>query len=151
MNDFTEPVEFDADGKPTRYRWDSDKWFNSLSPREQRNIKRRRKVLDITFKMYRTIPWMRWPVLQYIYAFWEGIFEDGIKSTCKPRWGAVTFGWLNDGIKPTLWHTYIQLTRNHMSKYSGIYPNGAPKSKKQADEWETRWEKELEDKEYLFV
>lgn len=152
MIDPFEPIKFDADGEPTCFRWDSDKWFNSLSPQEQRNSNRRIKVIQIISKMYRTIPWMHWPVMQYIYAFWQGIFEDGIVSTCKPRWGGITFGWLNDGMKPTLWHTYIQLTRTHTrSKYAGIYPGGAPKSRKQADEWEIKWEKEREDRENLFV
>jgi hypothetical protein len=131
------------------YRWNFDKYRESLSPAARRNYDRRHKVNEITYAIYRNIPWTHWPILSYVYSFWHGIFEDGIVSTCKPRWGGVTFGYLNDGMKPTLWHTYIQLTRSHMSKYAGIYPGGAPKSRKQAKEWEDKWAQERKLKEIL--
>ena len=92
---------------------------------------------------------MNWPILRYIYGFWYSIMEEGIVNTCKPRWGAITFGWLNDGFKPTIWHTWRQLTHSHITdKYTGIYVMGAPKSKKQADEWEKKWAEEREAKAY---
>jgi len=142
-DEFTEPIEWDEEGKPTLFRWDSDKWFNNLSPPVQRNLNRHRKIWEISGWMVRNIPWYTWPPLHYVYSFWYSMLEDGILDTCKPRWGAVTFGWLNDGIKPTVWHTWRQLTHKHsIDPYTGIYPMGAPKSLKQAKEWEDKWEQE---------
>ena len=132
-DEFTTPIEWDKEGNPTLYRWDSDRWFNSLKPYEQRNRMRKLKVWDMAYGLYRILPWMNWPILSYVYAFWHSLFEDGLRSTCSPRWGAVTFGWLNDGMKPTLWHTWHQLTHNHMDKYAGIYPSGAPHNKREAE------------------
>jgi hypothetical protein len=139
------PLEKDENGY---YKWDFDKWFASLPPYEQRNSKRRSKVMNIEMWLYRKIPWMRWPILKVFYHFWHCIFEEGIRATCKPRWGAMTFAYLNDGIKPTLWHTLRQITHDQGDKYTGIYTMGAPKNKKQADAWEEKWAKEREDKLY---
>lgn len=142
MDEFTEPVKFDENGKPTLYRWNYGSWFESLSTVRKRNHNRRIKVWGMAYGLYRVIPWMRWPVLNYIYSFWHSIFEEGIVSTCTPRWGLVTFGWLNDGFKPTLWHTLYGLTHRQNAPYTGTYPDGAPNSLKQAKEWEAKWERE---------
>jgi len=136
-DEFTEPHGH------TVFRWDSNKWFNSLPPHEQRNLNRRRRVWKISGWMIRNIPWYTWPPLYYVYSFWYSMMEDGFLNTCKPRWGAVTFGWLNDGIKPTVWHTWRQLTHKHnVDPYTGIYAMGAPNSLKQAKEWEEKWAQE---------
>jgi hypothetical protein len=128
-------------------------WLDELSkdwtPKQRRNSDRRVKAIHFEMSLYRLIPWMSWPILRYIYSFWYNIMDEGIIATCKPRWGHVTFGWLNDGFKPTVWHTWRQLTHSSITdKYTGIYPEGAPKSKKQADEWEDKWAKEAEEKAY---
>lgn len=116
------------------------------TPVQRRNSDRRMKVLDKVYKLYKIFPWMQWPFLKFIYMFWHSTFEEGIISTCKPRWGAITFSYLNDGYKPTLWHTWRQLIYNSLDKYTGTYVSGAPKSLKQAQEWETKWEQERADK-----
>ena len=142
------PISYDNDGKPTLYRWNIDTLRGSMTAPTRRNFDRRHKVTVAQIKLFKHIPWMRWPVLNYCYSFWAGLFEEGIVNTCKPRWGSITFGWLNDGMKPTVWHTWRQLTHNHVNDpYTGIYPSGAPKSLKQAQEWENKWEKERLDKE----
>lgn len=135
------PCAWDETGKPTFYKWDFDKYYNSMSSVRQRNWDRRHKVDTIVNKLYRRIPWMNWPVIKVVYAFWNGIFDEGIKATIKPRWGLMTFAYLNDGHKPTLWHTWRQITRGPQDKYTGLYvgfadKRGAPKSLKQAQEWE---------------
>lgn len=80
-------------------------------------------------------PWTNWPILVYIYNFWTSLWEEGIRATCKPRWGMITFAYLNDGYSPSLWHTWRQLTKNHSTDpYTGIYPNGAPRSILEAQE-----------------
>jgi hypothetical protein len=118
-----------------------DTWLESLSPAQRRNSDRRIFIFRITSKLYRYLPWMNWPILKVVYTFWHGIFEDGIKGTIKPRWGLMTFAYLNDGIKPTLWHTWRQVTHSdHTDPYCGIYPRGAPKSLRQAIEWDEYWE-----------
>jgi hypothetical protein len=123
-----------------------DEWEKSLTPAQRRNHDRRMKVTDKVYKCYSWFPWMQWPILQVIYCFWHSMFEEGFKATCKPRWGTLTFAYLNDGIKPTLWHTLRQITHNPLDKYAGFYPDGAPKSLKQAQEWDAKWEKERIDK-----
>lgn len=76
-------------------------------------------------------PLKRIPVIgHYIWSFWYLILTEGIRETCTPRWGAITFAFLNDGMKPTVWHTWRQITTaDHAnSPYCGIYPEGAPRS-----------------------
>lgn len=107
----------------------------------ERNLARRVRVYCFTNRMRYFFPWMKWPIAQYIYSFWESIFDEGIRNTCIPRWGVITFAYLNDGMKPTLWHTWRQITHNnHLDKYCGIYPSGAPKSLAEAQELERRYE-----------
>jgi hypothetical protein len=131
---------YDDMGEIIRYRWNIEAWLNSLSPAKRRNHDRRMRVLNLVGKLYNNVPWMRWPILKVVYAFWHNLFEHGIKDTIKPRWGMMTFAYLNDGIKPTVWHTFWQITHGFNHKYSGIYPQGAPHSLKQAQEWEREWE-----------
>jgi len=74
----------------------------------------------------------------FVRAFWYCVLTEGVVSTCKPRWGAMTFGYLNDGIRPTVWHTWRQVTHDHRDPYTGIYPSGAPRSETEAEEWANR-------------
>jgi hypothetical protein len=119
--------------------FDWDKFRNSMTPVQRRSSDRHMKVWDKVYKLHKTFPWMQWPLIKLVYIFWNSIFEDGIKSTCAPRWGAITFSFLNDGYSPTLWHTWRQLIHDGSDKYTGIYTMGAPKSLKQAQEWEEKW------------
>ena len=80
--------------------------------------------------------WMkRIPVVgPFTYTFWYWLIDEGVKNTCKPRWGAMTFTYLNDG-KPTLWHTVQSVIRK---KDMGIWGGfRAPTSAEQATRWET--------------
>jgi hypothetical protein len=68
-----------------------------------------------------------------VSGFWYCVMDEGVRSTCKPRWGAITFSFLNDGFSPTPWHTWQQLT-NYNGPYSGIWPDGAPHNQAEAQE-----------------
>jgi len=101
-------------------------------------MRRREERVQRVFGWTKRIP----VVGPYVNAFWFLIFTEGIRSTCKPRWGGITFAFLNDGMKPTLWHTWRQVTRSNEDKYTGIYPGGAPVSLAEAQAWEEKWEAE---------
>lgn len=79
-----------------------------------------------------------------VYVFWYSLLDDGLIETCKPRWGALTFSFLNDGMRPTVWHTWRQITRDQYDQFTGIYTRGAPKSLAQAREWKWKREEELQ-------
>lgn len=106
---------------------------------ESRNAKRRAKVLTFQYRVFSKIPPWNTPLFHYITAFWIGLIDEGPYQMLKPRWGGITFGWLNDGMKPTVWHTLRQLLHDQTDPYTGIYPNGAPKSLEQAKRWEEEW------------
>ena len=112
----------------------------SLSPAARRNSDRHIRVARIQMALARHVPWMRWPVLRLVYDFWSSLMEDGIVGTCKPRWGMVTFAYLNDGMRPTVWHTWHLLTAALGSPFNGIYPSGAPRSRAEAERWEKEYE-----------
>lgn len=112
---------------------DFDRWRSNLSPARQRQWDREAKARHIRIALYNHVPWMSWPVLRYVYAFWGGILEEGIYQTCKPRWGAVTFGYLNDGIRPSLWHTWQNIMHPSSEYARTLYPKGAPRNKSEAD------------------
>lgn len=87
-----------------------------------------------------------------VHTFWFGLLDEGIKATCKPRWGTMTFAYLNDGFKPSLWHTWHSMTHGNEDPLSGIYTTitcptcghkslGAPRSKAEAETWLGRYEK----------
>ena len=69
--------------------------------------------------------WMRrLPLVGHLAAtFWGSLLGEGIVSTCKPRWGALTFCYLNDGDAPTVYHTALSVLRPD----TPIYPTGAPR------------------------
>ena len=118
-------------------KWDLDAMIRSMTPAQQRNFARWRRVSHIHMRLWRALRWPRWPVLNVVWTFWTCLFEEGIVATCKPRWGALTFSYLNDGIRPTLWHT-IQQVLWPQGRHSGIYPSGAPHSLAEAQAWEHR-------------
>ena len=102
-----------------------------------RNAKRRAAVNTFQVRVWsRLFPWMNHPILRYVTGFWIGLLDEGPYQMLKPRWGGITFGWLNDGIRPTVWHTWRQLTHDHSDPFTGIYTDGAPRSYAEAVERE---------------
>jgi len=95
-------------------------------------MERRRKVTLLQLGIYRRLPYLRGPLIGFVVDFWTSLIEEGVMETVKPRWGMVTFAYLNDGIKPSLWHTYMQVM-DPTGPYSAIYVSGAPKNRKEAD------------------
>jgi len=91
----------------------------------------------------RLTSWMRRiPVLgYYTFSFWYLLLSEGVHDTLKPRWGGVTFAFLNDGMGATVWHTWRSMT-DPQGEFSGIYVKGAPESLKQAQEWDEMWNKQ---------
>jgi len=83
------------------------------------------------------------PVLgKYTRDFWFSIIDEGFRQTLKPRWGAITFGYLNDGCGATVWHTWRQITHDSNDPYTGIYVMGAPHSLREAEEMENTFREE---------
>ena len=81
--------------------------------------------------------WFGWTrhiplVGQLVWVFWSNIVGMGVRDTVIPRWGALTFCFLNDGVKPTLWHTIYSVMHDDQAPYSGIYPSGAPRNRAEA-------------------
>ena len=110
-----------------------DEMLNSPEVRDEvaRIQRRERRVNRLTRWM------LRIPLLgQLTYTFWFCILTEGPYQTCKPRWGALTFSFLNDGCRPTLWHTIRQVTHDNGDPYTGIYVSGAPRSLAEAQRWE---------------
>ena len=136
-----DPDSFDGVFVPiegtNHFRLDFDKLRESMSPPVRRNWDRRNIVTRTQMWLIRHLPWMSWPLLHMVYTFWICLMDEGIVSTLKPRWGAMTFSYLNDGIKPSVWHTLYTIFHRPHAEYSGIYVSGAPKSRKEAEEWET--------------
>ena len=88
---------------------------------------RREKVLTALVWPLGKVPYIG----RLLAGFWFCIFDEGVYATCKPRWGAITFSFLNDGFSPTPWHTWIQLT-GHEGPYGGIWTDGAPRDEADA-------------------
>lgn len=82
-----------------------------------------------------------------VHTFWFCLFAEGLYQTMKPRWGALTFSFLNDGMKPTLWHTWRSITHDQLDPYTGIYTGkeGAPSSLRQAQEWEAGYRRKRDE------
>jgi len=106
--------------------------------KEMADLKRKQAVIEHLTSWMRHIP----VVGTYVASFWYLLLEDGPR-TLKPRWGGITFAYLNDGIKPTVWHTWRQVTHDSSDPYTGIYTMGAPKSFAQAQEWDAKWAREF--------
>jgi hypothetical protein len=75
---------------------------------------------------------MRVPVINVGAAFWYGVMDEGLRSTLKPRWGLLTFHFLNDGMRPSLWHTTQSVMRPRQ-EYTGIWVGRAPRSRADAE------------------
>ena len=82
-----------------------------------------RRIYRIIHASYRFWPWMRWPIMSLMVHFWTGLIEEGPVGLCKPRWGGLTFAYLNDGYKPTVFHTVLSLLG-----YNVMWPKGAPRN-----------------------
>jgi hypothetical protein len=106
--------------------------------REMARLKLRHAIAEALTGWLRLTPW----VGKYVADFWYLLIAEGVRSTLKPRWGGITFAYLNDGIKPTVWHTWRQITHDQTDPYTGIYTTGAPRSLAQAREWEQKWAEE---------
>jgi hypothetical protein len=69
--------------------------------------------------------------------FWFLLFEHDMERTVAFRPAnaidGLTFAFLNDGMRPTLWHTWTQIRYPDGSDYVGIYPGGAPRNRAEAD------------------
>lgn len=78
--------------------------------------------------------WMRHlPLGSVVRTFWYCVLDEGISSTCDPRGGAMVFAYLNDGVRPSRWHTWHLMTHGPEDPYVGIYPAGAPRSRAEAE------------------
>lgn len=100
------------------------------------SFQRRMRVLRFQARLAGALRWPHLPVLKVVWMFWATLMDEGIYQTCKPRWGAITFCYLNDGMKPTPWHTWRQMIHDHTDPFTGIYPGGAPSSLDEARTWE---------------
>lgn len=84
--------------------------------------------MDNWLFVHRWFGWVnRIPIIgQLLFVFWGSIAAgDDVVD-------AMTFSFLNDGIKPTVWHTVYQVTHDNMAEFSGIYTKGAPRNEKEA-------------------
>lgn len=116
--------------------WHTDPEFHAYSD----DLKRKEARAEALFGWTRKIPVLG----QLTWVFWSCLVTEGLRSTVKPRWGALTFAFLNDGYKPTLWHTWHSVIRPNGSEFTGTYPGGAPRSRAEAQRWEDQWAKERE-------
>lgn len=75
--------------------------------------------------------WMRRIPLvgQLVAVFWWAVLFEG-----DPR-DALLFSFLNDGYRPSLWHTVYSVTHDDSAPFSGIYPKGAPKNRQEAEKY----------------
>ena len=96
--------------------WQSDPEVKSLIAR----IKRKQDISNFLTKWMSHIP----IVGRLVYIFWFTLIDEGPRQTLKPRWGALTFHFLNDGMKPTLWHTW----RSIVDPEEGIWVGRAPRN-----------------------
>lgn len=104
--------------------WEKDPEFVAEYKRYVRRMRRADRL---------TKPLGRIPVIgQLVRIFWYGVLDEGLIATCTPRWGVLTFSFLNDGFKPTVWHTWQQVTKPDGHPYTGIWPSGAPRNAKEA-------------------
>lgn len=95
---------------------------------------RRRIEVEIAVSRFVTRTMGRIPVVGRLMAtFWTCLATEGLRATVKPRWGAMTWAFLNDGYRPTVWHVWQQMNHGVDHPYTGIWPDGAPRSKAEAD------------------
>lgn len=76
-------------------------------------------------------PLRRIPVAGDVAAtFWSVVLLDG-PGDLFGRGGALSFAYLNDGVRPSLWATWQNVTDN--PRYAGIWPGGAPRNRFEAE------------------
>lgn len=114
-------------GDKTLFQFDFDRWRANMSPARRRRYERNRKVLHWQQRIYRSLPWTRWPLLGFMYDFWTSVADPNDD----PR-SMLMFAYLNDGMKPSVWHTWQQVMHPG-GEYDGIWPSGAPRNKAEAD------------------
>lgn len=126
---------FDGVFKPIEgtsfFRFDHEAFLKSMPAAARRNHLRHMKVLRIQSRILRWTPWLTGPLLGLVTTFWICLIDEGWRNTFHP-WGAIGFSYLNDGIKPSLWHTWQQVMHPG-GKYDGIWVSGAPRNKAEAD------------------
>lgn len=117
----------------------SPEWMNS--PEFQAEYRRYMRRNNIATALTH---WMlRIPVVgRLVEAFWYLLIAEGFRQTLKPRWGGITFAFLNDGMGATVWHTWRQITHDQTDPYTGIYVKGAPHSLKEAEAMEITFREE---------
>jgi hypothetical protein len=101
-----------------------------FSPEESRRIERswwyrKTRALSWVFGWARNLP-----IITVGATFWVGVADEGLRSTLAPRWGLLTFHFLNDGMRPTIWHTVQSVL--HPGDV-GIWHPRAPRSQADAD------------------
>jgi hypothetical protein len=71
-------------------------------------------------------------MLRLIKVFWGTLFREGPLGAAD----AVMFHFLNDGMKPSLWHTWYSVFHENDGLYSGIYPRRAPRNRSEAIQYD---------------
>jgi hypothetical protein len=126
------PKEEDLTGPfESNFDWMDEPEFKESYKRYQN----RDKIAQYLTKWMQHIPIVGY----YVGSFWYLLIMDGVYQALKPRWGAITFAFLNDGMGATVWHTWKSITDPY-GDFSGIYTMGAPKNLAQAIEWEAKWD-----------
>lgn len=94
------------------------------------------RFLEYAFGWTRRIPL----VGRVVWVFWSTLFSHDMEHYVWMRpsevlhpWGALGFSFLNDGMKPSLWHVWVQMRHDNGDPYTGIYPGGAPRNRREAD------------------
>lgn len=124
-----------------------DEWWGPVgSPvKAEADVARMRRRSE---RAARLTSWMRRiPLIGYLASvFWYDILDEGIVATCQPHWGGLTFAFLNDGVRPTLWHTWQNMTHwgeDDPGLYVTANPTDGkarpPRSRAEADAWEKYW------------
>jgi len=98
--------------------------------REMARLERRDRIASFLTNWMLDIP----VVGRLVHAFWHGLVYGGVRDTLKPRWGALTFSFLNDGMKPTLWHTWRSIVDPEEGIWVGRAPRNATDAKRMEQE-----------------
>lgn len=101
---------------------------------------RRRVRAEIRVSRFVHATMGRIPIVGRVMAtFWCCLATEGVRSTCAPRWGAMTFTFLNDGYGATPWSVWQQMIHRGQHRYTGIWTEGAPRNRAEADAMLARW------------
>jgi hypothetical protein len=139
-------VEFPEEGltEPGSYKANFEWMETPEFKKDYKRYQNRNKIAEYLTGWMKHIP----VVGYYIASFWCLLIAEGFYQTLKPRYGAITFSFLNDGCGATVWHTWKQVTEPY-SDFSGIYTMGAPKNMTEAVAWEQKWFLERQKREGL--